>query len=459
VNDAVRPPHLLYVAWGFPPSRSGGVHRALATVNYFARQGWDVTVLTAPRETFLYGTGADVALESAVDPRVCVERVPFHWPAIDNDIRHWSLARVAAPRLWRRVRKRVDTLCFPEPGYGPWRRQLQRAAEGVHDRHPVDVVLATTNPHVAITAALHLHDRYGVAYVVDYRDAWSLDVFSGRRIHGVGSRVHRWERRSLRAATEIWVVNEALRRWHAETYPEAAPRIHVVANGFDTDVSSEVRPASRRQERGADWSLTYGYIGTVTDQVPMSALLAGWKEARNRDAQLALSGIEVHGHLGHYATPPPHQVRLFEDAAGDGLRYCGPLSKTAVGAAYAAFDVLLLVLGSGNYVTSGKVFEYLATGLPIVSVHDPSNAVSDVLRDYPRWHPTRSLAPTDVAEALLAAAEDVTRPQAGVEVRALEYARQFRRERQLRPRVQALEAAVRLAADRVSLVGRRGTSG
>jgi hypothetical protein len=50
-------PHLLYVAWGFPPCRSGGVYRALATANAFARDGWDVTVLTVERELWERRTG------------------------------------------------------------------------------------------------------------------------------------------------------------------------------------------------------------------------------------------------------------------------------------------------------------------------------------------------------------------------------------------------------------------
>lgn len=56
-------PHVLYVAWGFPPSRGGGVYRALATVNAFVAEGFDVTVLTADRETFEKYTGVDASLE------------------------------------------------------------------------------------------------------------------------------------------------------------------------------------------------------------------------------------------------------------------------------------------------------------------------------------------------------------------------------------------------------------
>jgi len=80
------------------------------------------------------------------------------------------------------------------------------------------------------------------------------------------------------------------------------------------------------------------------------------------------------------------------------------VSKTRVSEVYAASDALLLVLGTGRYVTSGKVFEYLSTGLPIISVHDPGNAVSDVLTGYPLWFPAADLSPEGVAAALEAGA-------------------------------------------------------
>ncbi len=118
------------------------------------------------------------------------------------------------------------------------------------------------------------------------------------------------------------------------------------------------------------------------------------------------------------------------------------MPKTEVGNLYATWDVLLLVLGSGRYVTSGKVFEYLATGLPIVSVHDPGNAATDVLRGYPSWFPAASLAPADIAAALSAAmqaaqAHDEARFAAG-----RQFAEQYRRDRQLLPRIAELRAGI-----------------
>ena len=103
-------PHLLYVAWGFPPCRGGGVYRALATANRFAALGWKVTVLTADRDTFFRFTGADLTLEERVDPSVEVVRVPFEWPILEADLRKWSKRRAQNPKLWSKWRTKQDQI-------------------------------------------------------------------------------------------------------------------------------------------------------------------------------------------------------------------------------------------------------------------------------------------------------------------------------------------------------------
>lgn len=432
-----RAPHVLYVAWGYPPCRSGGTYRALATANAFARDGWDVTVLTCEREVFERYTGVDSSMEDLVDPRVRVERVPFSWPALEPDLRRWSLARALAPRLWTRARQRLDQVPFPEPAYGPWRRMIEPAAERIHAERPVDLCVATANPHVTFTAPLRLHEQHGVPFVADYRDAWSFDVFSGRQLHNPGSRNGRWEQRVLSRATEVWFVNEPIRERYAREHPGQAGRMHVVANGYDPELAAE--GVTRRPDAGA--GLTFGYVGTISRQVPVAPLISGWRRARDRNPLLGRSRVEMHGYIGHNAPLPAVSAAL---AAGGewGVSYRGPVPKARVRETYSRFDVLLLVLGSGAYVTSGKVYEYLATGLPVVSVHDPANAVTEVLRDYPLWFPSTSLDPDDVAAALESAGAAALAAGDGVRAEAVALARAYRRDAQLEPRVAALRSAV-----------------
>lgn len=431
-------PHVLYVAWGFPPGRSGGVYRALATANAFADNGFRVTVLTAERETFRQHTGVDPSLEDLVHPGIEVVRLPFSWPYAVTDRAQWPLVRRLVPRVWRKVRVWLDQVPFPEKVYGPWRRPLERAAAAIHARTPVDLVVATANPNVDFAAADHLHRRAGVPYVMDYRDAWLLHVFDGHQIHPDGSRIAKLERRLIGGAAEVWFVNEPIRRWHERRYPDLADRMHVVANGFDPHFA----PAPRLSPPAPGKPLRFGYIGTVSGKVPLAEFAQGWSLARRRSPALADAAAEIWGYLGFHATPNPGLLSLVESHAEDGLTYAGPLAKARVREVYDSFDALLLILGAGRYVTSGKVYEYLASALPIVSVHSPDNAATDVLRGYPLWFPVTDLSPESVAAALEAAAEQAR--SAGPEVRqeCERFAQQYSRDLQLLPRVRALRERV-----------------
>ena len=428
-------PHLLYVAWGFPPCRGSGVYRAWATANAFAAAGWDVTVLTVPRETFTMSTGVDESLERTVDPSIEIVRVPFHAAAFENDLRTWSRTRATVPELWNVLNARKDWRSFPERTYGGWRAALEEAALGVHQRHPVDLVLGSANPHVDFIPGWVLHEKHDVPYVMDYRDAWQLDVFSGARLHSAGSAVAEWERRLIDNAHGVWFVNDPIRQWHAELYPQAADRFHVVANGYD---AAPDEPPLTKDEDG----LVFGYIGTISSAVPIDRLVDGWKLARSESALLATSRMELWGHLNHVGPPSEAMARQLAGFAENGISYRGPVAKREIGQVYSRFDALLLVLGTGRYVTSGKVYEYAATGLPIVSVHDPGNAASDVLRDAPSWFAVEDLSASQIAAALIAAAEAAKQQTPEQRQAARTWAEQFHRSRQLDPQIRALRTAV-----------------
>lgn len=430
-------PHVLYVAWGFPPSRSGGVYRALATANAFAGGGWDVTVLTADRESWDRYTGSDPELETRIDPRIDVVRIPFEWPRFEHDLRRWPASRVWTPRLWARQHKKREHAQFPENHYGPWRSALERAALDVHARKPVDLAVATANPNVDFTAPWLLKKRFGVPMVMDYRDAWALNTFTGGRLTEPDSRAAQIEREMLHDADEVWFVNDPITEWHQAEHPGDADRMITVMNGWD----AEFDPGAPTQPADPDRPLCFGYVGTVTPVVPMREFLDGWRAGADREP-LRDAHVSLRGYLGYWGTPSPELVELIDSASDVRVAYEGPVSRTALRDTYATFDVLLLLQGPGRYITGGKVFDYLSTARPIVSVQDPDGHANDLLRDYPLWFPAASFEPADVADALEAAAvaaraDDPERRRAAYDV-----AQQYRRDRQLAPRVAALRELV-----------------
>lgn len=433
-----RRPRVLYLAFYFPPTRASGVFRARATANHLAEAGWDVTVHTAPREFFTeYIDSYDASLEATIHPDVTVLRPGMSFAHWETDIRKFSRFRGTVPTLDTIVRRRRSEMSFPE-AYASWIPRVVARAVADHARRPYDVVVATGNPFAAFAAAWLLHRALRVPYVLDYRDAWTFNQFSEEVRYPPGHRAWRWESRVLRSASEIAFVNQGMLGWYADRYPFAASRMTVVPNGWEPEILG--RGDGRTPRR--DGPLRFGYVGTVTDAMPFEALFEGWRLAR-QDASMADATLSVHGHLGFF----PRQVQALVDrmplGPGTGVRYEGPVPKADIGRTYADLDVLALWLPGARYVTSGKVFEYMATAKPVVSVHRPDIAATDVLAGYPLWVPNTSLEPDDVARALVEGAR-TARDSSDADVAAARaHAERYTREAVLAPFEQRLRKLAR----------------
>ncbi len=445
-------PHLLYVAIGFPPAAKSSAYRLRVMANLFAETGWDVTVLTIDERSWEREFGLDHSLDALVHPAITQVQLPLAREDLATDIRAYGWLRARHTELWLRLRRRRDTLSFPEPVFGSWRRPLEHGALDVHARHPVDLVLATPAPYVSLAAALVLHEQHTVPFVVDFRDAWSLDVMGQNEKFSVTSRPGRWERRAVEGALQVWTVNDPIAQWYRERFPAHAAKVRVARNGFDADIAAagavapvEGTPPHRRP-------LVFGYLGTAQLQAAHVAdLIAGWQLARGRDAELRDARLVFRGHVGVGATKGANALSdLIENASEHGVEYGGPVPKAEVGRVYAQWDALVLLVPGGRYMTTGKVYEYLSTGLPIVSSHAPDHDAATVLEGYPLWARCTGTDPEAMSAAFTAGARLALQVTPTLRGQALAFAQRYERRHLLAPRIQEVAALVPPARGRVA---------
>jgi glycosyltransferase involved in cell wall biosynthesis len=438
---ACRRPRLLYIAFYFVPTRASGVHRSLATANHFARSGWDVTVLTVNEDYFRdYVQSWDPSLADAIDPTVHVERVRFPGWRHEPELRRYSWLRGHLPLLAERFHQRREQAVFPEP-YASWIRPAWWRARALHARHRFDLTLATGNPHADFAVAWALARTNGLPYVVDYRDSWTLNLYDDAPAYPIGHPAHSWERRILERAALSVYVNEPLRAWHQQRYPDLADRMTVVANGWEPKLLGDVLTLRPHHER----PVRFGYLGTLTERMPLAEFVAGWRLARV-EPEMAGAVARLYGHLGYFASSAPLLRSVLPLDDDTGITYAGPVAKTEVAIAYDDMDVLLLILAGSRYVTSGKVYEYMATGKPIVSIHEPDVAAAQILRGYPRWYPVRDLTPESIRRALLEGAAAAQRATDADAARCRDYAAIHTRQAQLAPFEQQLRELVGVSA-------------
>lgn len=362
--------HLLYLAFWYPPSRASGVYRSLATTETFVDAGWDVSVLTTTREFLEDEVGStDPSLETEIPAGVVVERIPFtFWDSARRDLRSTGWLGANFPHLSRLRRRR------PSSGadkYASWISPAVERAVEMASAKTFDHVLATGNPFSSFEAARLIADQLGIGFSIDFRDPWTFDVFSGSRIGSAKTR--NIEHRIITEASACFHVNDAIAEAYARLYPDSGGKQIVVLNGYDR---SSVGPLRAPSSSGP---LRFGALGTVTDRWPLEDLYAGWKIARR--GLPTGSEFVIAGHLGYFShSAEPLRARL---SSGSEIRYQGPIEKSQVSEFYRSLDVVVVPVPGGRMVTSGKIYEALALGIPLVCVQARGGGARQLIADHP----------------------------------------------------------------------------
>lgn len=286
-----------------------------------------------------------------------------------------------------------------------------------HMRHdPPDLIYSTSPPASAHLLGLFLHDRTGIPWVADFRDSWVYDPLDPvlqdmphrRRLE------HRLEEAVVGAADAVVATTAVSAGYLASSYPSAADKIRVIANGFEpdefedletmrprpeglviddarerdsvsaaseeTDAASGILPLAGADAGGAGEALRIVHTGTFSRSHPhrspgpllaaMKSLLAGEAAWAKRLRLVLVGGLS------------PDEADMVEPLVEAGMAELhGEVDRAGALAFQRGADVLLLVDHPRSWPSSnqpGKLFEYLATGREILALCG-SGAVADLL--------------------------------------------------------------------------------
>ncbi|MEY3022764.1 MAG: hypothetical protein RIS86_1962 [Planctomycetota bacterium] len=377
----------LIVAHYFPPDGGAGSQRPASFARHLPGLGVETTVVA--REA---GNGPRGRYEPA-DPTLC--------------------DRTGAAEILRARREGSDD----------WTSALGRLAiEAARARRP-DVALITLSPFELAAIGPSLRSETGTPYVLDLRDPWALDGWHTYRHALAWRRARDTMRRALEDADGV-VLNVPGAVAPVAALAPRAGRIPyaVVTNGWEPD---EFPPPT---EIASTDRLRIRFAGTfvcrfVRDRSPLRRLRAALLgrgeriDERGRSPMFLLRALErLHreGFAGAgdflveiAGAPDPEAERLVrESGRADQVRHVGYLRHADNVRFIREADVLLLPMhglrrGERARMVPGKLYEYLATGRPILGLCPEGDA-----RDWIARVPGSRLAdPVDeagIAEALRA---------------------------------------------------------
>ena len=362
-TDSDRSLRILIVSHDFPPLNSSASRRPFSWARAWTDLGHDVHVLTTAkyRHDRLTDGGQDMSGFTVHS----VAYLPGVVPVAGVAPRAGSDALpVAAPQgsgVWfdglRRLtrRMRLGLGLFTEKtslAYFP----MRRAGAALLAGRRFDLVVSTSGPDVCPLVAGALASRFKIFWVSDYRDLW-FDEFAVNRYAFTTWCVHRLQSRLLKQADLVSTVSEGLASY---LEPLAPGKVTVCYNGFLEPVPT---PGARVRRSGCIVYTGTFYPGKRDPRMffeGLRILLA---------RRPSLGGVLKVGLFG----PAEEWVR--EQVHANDLESIVELHGSVAYAASidAQRDAAMLLFidwmdDRAEGVLTGKLFEYLASGVPILCV-------------------------------------------------------------------------------------------
>jgi len=341
----------------------------MSMVRHLPAHGWQPTVLTVKDGTFfnrdehgLARVPSEVVVHRAraVEPFGLYNRMRGRSPEEPLPVGHAGRGPgflIGAARLLR------ANLFIPDARVG-WVPFAAREATHLIRAEGIDVVLSSGPPQSAHLAAMHASDATGTPWVADFRDPWTRafwndDMGRTQAAIAVDSRL---EASALRNATEIVAVNEDVR---SALGPEA-DRAALVPNGFESDDFLAEAP----EQRG---TFDLVYVGNMvahqdTEATFRALAMVGADDAEFREAMRLVFVGNVHAEA-------MEQIDRF--GLRDSVELVGFVPHHEAIARLRQATVCLFFGTTG--VMSAKIYEYLATGRPVLAMAPSESAVDRLL--------------------------------------------------------------------------------
>ena len=369
---------VLLITYYWPPSGGSGVQRCLKFAKYLRHFGWEPVVLTVSNPDYPI---FDASLEKDVPAFMEVLKVPAWEPYtwyrlftgsgarktnigfVDSALKESISEKVS---LWIR-----GNLFIPDARRF-WIRPSVKFLETYLQKNPVDMIFSSGPPHSAHLIAKKIKRSFKLPWVADFRDPWTgVYYYHKLKISPWADRRHRQlEKECLDAADHLITVNTFIK----EDFTRLSnTTVEVIPNGYDPEDFSSVE-----SNPGNQFTITYAGMFLRDQDAPelwevlreMTEQVSGFRENlklifAGKVDQMILEGIKG------------NKLKEFLE-----LRDYVPHSELP--SLLMNSSLLLLSINrteqSGS-ITTGKIFEYLASQRPILAFCASGSDAEHIITD------------------------------------------------------------------------------
>jgi glycosyltransferase involved in cell wall biosynthesis len=369
---------VLIITYYWPPTGGVGVQRWLKFSKYLPEYGWEPIIYTPENPEM---TIEDHSNFKDVSDALMVVKQPI-WEPYDwyRKILGKKDEKIGAGLMseggkegwgkklavWMR-----GNLFIPDPRKFWIKPSIKYLSQYVSD-NDINHVITTGPPHSMHMIGLGLKRESGINWIADFRDPWTnIDFYKELMLTGFADRLHRKkEKEVIKNADAVVTVGPS---WAEDFKAQGAKQVEVIYNGFDkADFPSEPLPATS--------GFTVAHIGSFSKSRNHQALWEALSQLRKEndafDKDLKILT------LGHVDGSVADSIKGF--SLDDKWTREEHVPRDQVLAFQRSSNVLLLMVNdtpNAKGILPGKLFEYLASGRPILCIGRTDGDSTRVIKD------------------------------------------------------------------------------
>ncbi len=334
--------NILIIAYYAHPDNNGGVKRPAAFASGLENYGHIVTILT-------HGDAKENREENIYRIKNLYDR---------NGL--FGQFKIFIHKAKRKIRL---LLGFYDTYYSDWKREVIKHSDEVIAKTNPEIIIASYPPVECIELGLYFANKYKIRLIADFRDP-IIDETAEKHLidkypHML-SYFRKIERSVVSTSEKILVIAPSMREYYENIFQ--AKKVILLPNGYDSRLSPT------RKESSPGGKFLIGYTGTISHFDPdrdLSEFFTALREGLNSEPTI-FNKIEVR----LYGNINQNDLGEHIDLVDSGhIKIMGIVSMDDSVRLQSGFDALLIITGiNRRCVATGKIFEYLACGRPIIGL-------------------------------------------------------------------------------------------
>lgn len=358
---------ILILSYYWPPSGGSGVQRWMYFAKHLKLMGWEPIVITVDEQQAAYAVWDSSLLAEVASIRVIKTptREPLRWYSLlttGNAHKGIPQGAVHQKSVLGKIAAYIRGNYFIPDARKGWIPYAVKAAKKVLETEAISHLITTGPPHSTHLAGLQLKALFDLHWWADFRDPWT-EVFYNKdlfRSAKTQQKDRQLEQQVLQTADGVLTT---LGGAFHEQLKRKAPQQRFVAlpNGYEAELMAAT-PGERPKE-----VFHVVYTGLLTENQSYTPVLKALdKIAEQLPVRLSLAGNIGQEIITDIRSKHPNIALVFHGYVSHGAAI--QLMKSAHLLLNFIFE------NADTQMISGKLLEYMATGVPLLSIGNPSSA-------------------------------------------------------------------------------------